>query len=753
VSDYKISVTLAGRDDASDEINKVNRELNQLGQVSGTSAGQVNVLGGAMSALGAAVSIGAFVDVTKELNEIGVTSGIAKEKFNQLVSTTSDTADMLERLQGVTRRNVDDFTLMDSSAQMMAMGIASSGAELEKFTELAVNLRRPTMSAAEALDNFTLMMANQSVLRLDSFGISGAAVQARMDELTESLGMTREAAFKLATLEIGQQSLERLGDAAFAADTSLARVTTRVENLRAEIGEFVAQGLEAGAMVIEIGIIYTEQAIAQNDLIVQAEQNADDYVNAFERSLGEKIINPYAAAIVVEATLADDGAGIYRSLEQIFFDATRDFSASEQAQLGIQFSAFSADEAGQLEMMQSYLLAEAAARNMAESARAEGEARQRQQEIFEQNREAITAMAEETERQEAANALNAESMQLMAGLTDYISEQFITLNGIEIIPSEEAERAREMADRLAEMVDVAESFGIDTSDLSEAAREAEAIATQAERAKDAFDNMSLDSLLGAGDGGRAGEFADMILQQMQEQGMSEEAIAASRQALMLGSGQATGGTVAIEGLSEILAGLAPEEQTQAMTNLTGALDRLALEGISLSDLTAEQVQGLAGLTGGAGEAVLVEYGDTLTSIAQELKTSVDTLVAQNGIEDPNRIFAGQELMTGEGFGVGALDPVAFEEIKQSLIDSNVEVATMNETLGAIVAPDLGPETLQLMASYDTAKGISNQMAELTSREHRIKVVYEVSTVGGSAPSGAPSLPTAVPVSSSQVSRR
>ena len=64
-----------------------------------------------------------------------------------------------------------------------------------------------------------------------------------------------------------------------------------------------------------------------------------------------------------------------------------------------------------------------------------------------------------------------------------------------------------------------------------------------------------------------------------------------------------------------------------------------------------------------------------------------------------------------------------------------------------------PETLQLMASYDTVKGISDQLRKITAAEHRIKIVYEVSTVGGSGPMGAPGLPAAVPVSSSQVSGR
>ena len=49
--------------------------------------------------------------------------------------------------------------------------------------------------------------------------------------------------------------------------------------------------------------------------------------------------------------------------------------------------------------------------------------------------------------------------------------------------------------------------------------------------------------------------------------------------------------------------------------------------------------------GGTGSgSYVVESGDTLTGIAAELGTTTEALVAANGIEDPNLLYAGQTLV-------------------------------------------------------------------------------------------------------------
>src|SRR5690606_23785448 len=91
------------------------------------------------------------------------------------------------------------------ASRLLSMGLASNAQELEKVTCIAT-VRGTTMGrdVNQSIEEFSLLMANQSLLRLDSFGISSARVRQRMDELQASVkGMTREQAFNQAVIEIG----------------------------------------------------------------------------------------------------------------------------------------------------------------------------------------------------------------------------------------------------------------------------------------------------------------------------------------------------------------------------------------------------------------------------------------------------------------------------------------------------------------------------------------------------------------------
>lgn len=59
--------------------------------------------------------------------------------------------------------------------------------------------------------------------------------------------------------------------------------------------------------------------------------------------------------------------------------------------------------------------------------------------------------------------------------------------------------------------------------------------------------------------------------------------------------------------------------------------------------TAQEVASYGGQAQPEGVVYVVQPGDTLYGIAQELGTTVDSLVAANGIADPDLIMPGQEL--------------------------------------------------------------------------------------------------------------
>ena len=89
----------------------------------------------------------------------------------------------------------------------------------------------------------------------------------------------------------------------------------------------------------------------------------------------------------------------------------------------------------------------------------------------------------------------------------------------------------------------------------------------------------------------------------------------------------------------------PATETPATT--TPALEPSTLEPSALEppvSAPSTAVQDSAGGQVDGGEAYTVGSGDTLSSIAAQLGVSVDHLMAQNGISNPDLIYSGQTLL-------------------------------------------------------------------------------------------------------------
>lgn len=244
---------LTVQDNFSGALNRYNQALQTAAK--GSSAfGQANaVIGNAMNAWSSFNSLPlvqfgkAAVGVLEDLNAIGAESLKAKTVFEQLTGGTEQAAFWLEAMRASTSGVVSDMQLMQAGSKFLQMGLADTSDEAARFTEIAVKLGA-TMGhdVHSSIENFTLMLANQSILRLDTYGISGSKVRDRMRELrSETEGMTKEQAFLQATLEQGGLALDRLGDSADAGATNLAKMQTTLENIKTTLGEIVAMGLES----------------------------------------------------------------------------------------------------------------------------------------------------------------------------------------------------------------------------------------------------------------------------------------------------------------------------------------------------------------------------------------------------------------------------------------------------------------------------------------------------------------------------
>jgi hypothetical protein len=151
--------------------------------------------------------------------------------FGQLArSIGSDSDSIIASMNEATGGIVSNLDMMQAANQFMAMGLANTEEEVAKLSGTAVRLGQAMgKDATQSMEEFSLLLANQSIPRLDTFGISAGKVRTRIKELREETeDMTREEAFMIAVSEEAETSLERLGDA--VPDDEFAKLTKNIND-------------------------------------------------------------------------------------------------------------------------------------------------------------------------------------------------------------------------------------------------------------------------------------------------------------------------------------------------------------------------------------------------------------------------------------------------------------------------------------------------------------------------------------------
>jgi hypothetical protein len=110
---------------------------------------------------------------------------------------------------------VTDIELMSANSRFLSMGLADSADEAANLSRIAVTLGGAMgKEAGPAMEEFALLMANQSIPRLDTFGISAGKVRQRIKDLQAATpGLSRETAFMTATMEEAAVAMEKVGNA------------------------------------------------------------------------------------------------------------------------------------------------------------------------------------------------------------------------------------------------------------------------------------------------------------------------------------------------------------------------------------------------------------------------------------------------------------------------------------------------------------------------------------------------------------
>jgi len=252
--------------------------VENFGNASEKTTTKSKKMGTALKAVeGAAIAAGvAFLKSIPDLVDYGLEVERAEKALIGYAGSSVEAERATELVTDAVDGSISKLEAMRTASRFLSMGLAENAEEAAKFTDIAVTLgasmgKGPT----QAVEDFSLMLANTSIPRLDTFGVSAAEVRARMNELqSETEGLDRQTAFLNATMEIAGDKMIALEDAGFQATSSIDRMKAITQDAKAGLATFFADGL----VPIIDGFFAVRDALEEhnNELVISTD-NYEDY--------------------------------------------------------------------------------------------------------------------------------------------------------------------------------------------------------------------------------------------------------------------------------------------------------------------------------------------------------------------------------------------------------------------------------------------------------------------------------------------
>jgi hypothetical protein len=502
------------------------------------------------------------------------------------------------------------------------------------------------MDARKAMSDFSLMLANNSIMRLDQFGISSGRVRERIHELQAATdGLSRSDAFKMAVLEEGAAALERLGSAAFAAETPMNRLAASVQNMAQSFAGDFTTGLNSTIGILEI-------ATGNNQVQLQIEStataNATAYAQRYHEALGDNFAALDTANLLFKSALTNITANPALTATEATQNAFNALTYNET--VGISDEELQRMYSATFTMLEQKTAAEAAAKAQQEQAEALAESARQAillekylaisddrksatlerkgfaaQELAEQaagNRHANTYWdaytthwqekgAQVLADQAAANRHvsaywdaytthwqgEQEKFDAQSNLGDFFNQfgmdgqtggvsPFMTSGAADEI----ANQFKSAEEALTRLKELNKDKLISDDDLARASglvERLQGMSSEAQKAADAFNNLKLSDVFGQTGGGMKGEISDLIIGQMKASGATKGQIAAMQAELDRGSGRETETSEEMKNvIVPMLAKMSAKQAAVAMTNLDALLKEAVLQGLSPDQIQA-----------------------------------------------------------------------------------------------------------------------------------------------------------------------
>jgi len=254
VANETLNIVVEAKDNTRQGLSRAERSLGGFGKAATALMQGVGLGAGKMLFDGIVGGIQKAAGVLPQLMMEGAQLQSVENTFQNLAKSIGTSADaMIRELRPAARGMVSDAELMQAANKFMSMGLAETTEEAAGLTEMATQLAVAMgKDATFGMESFALMLANQSIERLDEFGISSGRVRQRIDELMDATeDLTREDAFKMAVFEEGAKAMGRVGEQGDNAAGAIGRLRSSFENVRDTIALAAVPFVDEFAPVIQ----------------------------------------------------------------------------------------------------------------------------------------------------------------------------------------------------------------------------------------------------------------------------------------------------------------------------------------------------------------------------------------------------------------------------------------------------------------------------------------------------------------------
>lgn len=301
-------------DGVTGELDNMSRKQKNLSDTSRLAGRGLDMLGVAATGMVAAIGVREIAQAAVQLHDLGTASIRAREQLDNL--TNGNAPEYINQVKAALRGTVTEMEAATISSNLYGLGLAKSAEEAAELARVSAILGGTfrNLGAAEAAQEFSLLLSNMSLLRLDSFGISSARVKQRMDELQASTAnMTKEEAFYVATMEEATRKAEALEGVLEDQRSQVELLKVEWQEAKTAIGEYLA---EASAPLIRT-LNHEIQSYKH------AQESARDLHREIAR--GATSYQDFAAQVGRANQQLNDAARRHLSLKQIY--ATRAYYA------------------------------------------------------------------------------------------------------------------------------------------------------------------------------------------------------------------------------------------------------------------------------------------------------------------------------------------------------------------------------------------------------------------------------------------